>query len=354
MMVKGYRRPRALPASAAISVVALVAAACGSGRPTVERHLVFVRATTPENAVIRIADADGSNRRRLAGGLSAVVSPDGRTIATGRPDGIHLISSDGKRDRHLTAAVLNPRAWSPDGQRLVAGIAKLALVEADSGRLRVLARGAFFGLGFAPDGRRLVYARAPRESTAGYCGSLGSRFDRYVVDLDHGSPTRLTHDGRSAYPVWGSSGIAFMRMPKRHSLDDCLAPGIWRVQADGSDLRPIIARAPTTLSHDGHYGLQPLAWLNSNTLLAGVRDEWGNEGAVVDVQSGRLRRLLRYSIKQGQRITRLFYVDKASRDGRLALGAGGDEKATISIIRVSDAHPLFTLRGYVCCPDWNR
>src|SRR5439155_2130120 len=101
MMVKGYRRPRALPASAAISVVALVAAACGSGRPTVERHLVFVRATTPENAVIWIADADGSNRRRLAGGLSAVVSPDGRTIATGRPDGIHLISSDGKRDRHL-------------------------------------------------------------------------------------------------------------------------------------------------------------------------------------------------------------------------------------------------------------
>src|SRR5438477_2912584 len=100
-------------------------AGCGSGRGKVERHLVFVRATAPEHAVVWIADADGGHARRLARGLSAFVSPDGRTVAVGRTDGIHLVSSDGKRDRLLTSAALNPQAWSPDGKWLLAGVAKL-------------------------------------------------------------------------------------------------------------------------------------------------------------------------------------------------------------------------------------
>jgi hypothetical protein len=44
-------------------------AGCGSGRGKVERHLVFVRATAPENAVVWIADADGGHARRLVRGL---------------------------------------------------------------------------------------------------------------------------------------------------------------------------------------------------------------------------------------------------------------------------------------------
>jgi len=352
-MSEHRQRTRAPSALAPICFVALVAAACGQQAQT-ERHLVFVRATAPENAVVWISDTDGKHQRRLARGLSGVVSPDGRTIAIGRVDGIHLVSSDGKRDRDLTSDVLNPRAWSPDGTRLIAGVAKLAVVDVDSGRVRVLARGSFYGFDFSPDGQRLVYARAPRERADGLCASVGSRFDLYAVDLDGGPPTRLTHDGRSAYPVWGPKRIAFMHMPKPRHLDDCFAPGIWTVQPDGSGLHAIIARAPRALSRAGYYGLQPIAWLDEGKLLAGVRSEWGNEGAVVDVQRGRLRRLVLYSGRAAHRTEQVFYVDKASRDGRLALGAGGNEKVTISIIRVNDGRPLFTLRGYVCCPDWNR
>ncbi len=326
-------------------------AGCGGGRASSERHLVFVRATAPENAVVWTADADGGHARRLTRGLSGVVSPDGRTVAIGRTDGIHLVSSDGRRDRHLTSAVLNPQAWSPDGKRLVAGVAKLAVVDVDSGHVRLIARGGLYGFGFSPDGRRLVYARAAREPLERICGA---RSDLYVADIGAGSPTRLTHDGRSAFPVWGTERIAFMRMPRRLRVEDCFAPGIWTVRPDGSDLRAIVAHAPRRLSRAGYYGLQPVAWLKGGDLLVGARTEWGNEAAVLDTRTRRLRRLLLHSGKAPRRSAQAFYVDEASRDGRLALGAGGNEKVTISIIRLSDGRPTFTLRGYVCCPDWNR
>jgi hypothetical protein len=87
---------------------------------------------------------------------------------------------------------------------------------------------------------------------------------------------------------------------------------------------------------------------------SGVRSEWGNEAATLEITSKRLRRLARCASPRAQRACSVYYVNKASRDGRLALGDGGNEKTTISIIRVSDGRPIFTLRGDVCCPDWNR
>jgi hypothetical protein len=139
-----------------------------------------------------------------------------------------------------------------------------------------------------------------------------------------------------------------------HAHAEAPAPG--RLLRSG-DLDAALRRHPTArdrrprpkaLSRLGYYGLQPLAWLGGSALLVGLRTEWGNEAATIGIATKRLRPFGRYSR------TGSYYVDKASRDGQLALGAGGNEKVTISIIRVSDGHPLFTLRGYVCCPDWNR
>ena len=314
--------------------------------------MVFVRATTPQNAAIWIADANGRHARRLARGYAAVVSPDGRTIAVGRWDGIHLVSSDGKRQRRLTHTNIGPEAWSPDGRWIIAATdTSLAVIDADSGRMHVVARGAFFDFDLSGDRRRLVYARAPRATAEGICGA---RMDLYAVDLSGGRPTRLTHDGRSAFPVWGRNRIAFARLPKRLHFYDCFAPGIWTLRPDGSRLRAIVARAPRALSHFGYYGLQPVAWLRSGDLLVGVHSEWGNEAALLDAHTGRLRQLALDSGTPSHRVRQAFYVDKASRDGRLALGDGGNEKVTISIIRLSDGRPIFALRGSVCCPDWNR
>jgi hypothetical protein len=150
----------------------------------------------------------------------------------------------------------------------------LAVIDAHSGWSRVVARGVVDGFGFSPDGRRLVYARAPRKPGEDIC----ARPDLYVVGLAGGARSRLTHDGRSGFAVWGPRRIAFMRLPRRLHPADCFAPGIWTMRADGQDVRPVIARAPRVLSRSGYYGLQPMACLRSGRLLVGVRSEWGQRG----------------------------------------------------------------------------
>ena len=62
---------------------------------------------------------------------------------------------------------------------------------------------------------------------------------------------------------------------------------------------------------------------------------------MLDTQTRRLRVLSNY------------YVDKPSRDGRFAVGSGGDEGVDITIVRISDGHQVF-IRHNACCPDWNR
>jgi len=335
----------------ALAVLAFLAAGCGGGRAAAERHLVFVRGTEPINATVWIADATGRHAHRLTRGYAAVVAPDGHTVAVGRWDGIHLVSSDGKLERRLTSTNRRPEAWSDNGKWIVATTDySLTVVDADSGQSRLIARGVFYGFGFSPDGRRLIYGRAPRKGGEDICTA---RIDLYVVPLAGGERSRLTRDGRSGFPVWGRRRIAFMRLPRRLRLDDCFAPGIWTMRRDGSNVQAIIARAPRAISRAGYYGLQPVAWLGSGSLLVGVRSEWGQEAATLDVASKRLRRIGLYSGKGAHRVRAVFYVDKASRNGRLALGSGGNEKTTISIIRVRDGRPIFTLRGYVWGADWN-
>jgi hypothetical protein len=150
----------------------------------------------------------------------------------------------------------------------------LAVIDAHSGWSRVVARGVVDGFGFSPDGRRLVYARAPRKPGEDIC----ARPDLYVVGLAGGARSRLTHDGRSGFQVWGPRRIAFMRLPRRLHPADCFAPGIWTMRADGQDVRPVIARAPRVLSRSGYYGLQPMACLRSGRLLVGGPQRVGQRG----------------------------------------------------------------------------
>jgi dipeptidyl aminopeptidase/acylaminoacyl peptidase len=338
---------KAIRATAGTGVAGLLlaTAACGGGTATpVERHLVYVHASAPAAPSVWIGDVNGAHSRRLTSGSVGVLSPDGRTVAVARRgEGVYLVSSDGKRERRLSTRQLRPRAWSPDGETLVAtaatsqAVVELVAVDRRSGRLRPIARGSLYGFDFSPDGDELVYSRAPQATVAGICGD---QFDLYVAKLDGGTPTRLTHDGLSAFPIWGSAGIALSHFPAGGSLADCSAPGIWTIKSDGSDLRPVIARAPDSITLAGYYGYQPLAWLDDDRLLIGLRAESGTEGAVLDTQTHKLRAL-------GD------YADEASSDGRFAVGSGGEEEVNVSILRLRDGHRVFR-RKDSCCPDWNR
>jgi hypothetical protein len=326
-------------------VVLIVAVGCGSTHASdAERHLVYVAGESPSTASVWIADEDGAHSRRLSRGSVALLSPDGRTVAVRRRDGIYLLSSRDGHARRLTPRHLRPQAWSPDGETLIATRpALLAVLELDaidrrSGRVRAIASGSVYGFDFSPDGHELVYSRAPVATGEGPCGD---QFDLYVTKLAGGTPSRLTHDGLAAFPIWDRSRIAFSRFPGGTTIEDCSAPGIWTIDTDGSHLQPVIPRAPESLASDGLYGLQPLAWLDDEHILAGIRTGAGNQGAVLDTRSRTLRRLDEF-------------VDEASSDSRYAVGSGGNDQVVhLAIIRLHDGRRVF-LRKDACCPDWNR
>jgi dipeptidyl aminopeptidase/acylaminoacyl peptidase len=332
---------------AALAAVALLAAGCGSthgeARPA-QVHLVYLAGEDTATARVLVADADAGHPHSLGRGSAAVLTPDGKTVAVRRPDGIYLVSADGKRSRRLTPRRLHPEAWSPDGETLIAtrpkllAVLELNAIDRRTGRVRVLASGSLYGFDFSPDGKEIVYARAPVATGQGPCGD---QFDVYVAPLAGGEPRRLTHDGLSGFPVWGPKGIAFSRFPAGSTVEDCSAPGIWTMDADGSHVQPVIARAPASLASNQLFGLQPLAWLDDEHVLTGVRTNSGRLGAVLDTKTRKLRELR-------------DFVDEASSDGRYSVGSGGNgEIVHVAILRLSDGHRVF-LRNDACCPDWNR
>ena len=340
------------------AIVLLVAAtACSGGGSSkaaapAERHLVYVggelaatESETTANADIWIADPTGAHARRLTKGFVGLVSPDGRFVAVQRKGkGIFVVSSDGKQTRRLTSARnLRPQAWSGDSKKVYAtaavgqAVVELAALDRDSGHMETIARGSLYGVDTSPDGKHIVYSRAPEATEQGICGD---QFDLYVANPDGSNAKRITRDGLSAFPVWGPAGIAFTHFPSGGDPTDCGSAGIWTSDADGSNAKPVIDRAPDSITLLGFYGLQPLAWMDDSHLLIGLRGESGTEGAVLDTASKKIRRLNQF-------------VDEGSSDGRFAVGGSTDEGNAVTIIRLSDGRRVF-LRKNFCCPDWNR
>jgi hypothetical protein len=327
----------------------IASAACGGGgghtKPA-ERHLVYLylRGISSGSTTVWIAGADGSNAHSLGRGSAAVLSPDGRSVALQRRAGIYIVSSRGTHARLVTRRRLHLQAWSPDGTTLIANrpkplaVLELDAIDARTGRVRVIAGGSLYGFDFSPKGDELVYSRAPTATGQGPCGD---QFDLYVTKVSGGTPTRLTRDGLSGFPVWGPSGIAFSRFPEGNTIEDCSAPGIWTMDSDGSHVRPVIARAPMDLASNQLFGLQPVAWLDDEHILAGIRTNAGTLGAVVDTRTRKLRQVHEF-------------VDEVSSDSRFAVGSGGNsEQVHLAITRLTDNHRIYQ-RKDACCPDWNR
>ena len=292
------------------------------------RRLVYER----DGAVI-VARIDGTHPWPVAAGWSPKISPDGRWIAFTRAGArLYVVPAAGGIPR-LLARRVDTATWGPDSRRLLAEhrTGPLRVVEL-GGRVRTLASGRVFRAAFSPDGRSVVYSKATTYAGCGY------HADVYRVPLPGGTPQRLTNDERSGPAVWGASGIAFT-----HDVGRCGSRTIWFMRADGSGRRPLVARLPTWLKRPGYYGLEPFAWLPAGRLLAEVVAEFRNEAAVVDVRTGRVRRLG-------------VPLDAVSRDGRWIVGtaSGAEYPFSIVIAPVGGAHARTIARGKVCCADWNR
>jgi hypothetical protein len=297
---------------------------------------VYTRDFGTKRSVVWIADADGRHQHRLAGGNYGLVSPQGDVVAVDRgKNDLYFVASNGSSDRLLVRR-MKPYLWAPNGRTLLAvrGPSLFAL-DVRSGRRTLLVRGRSYGASVSPDSRAVVDALATRRDPTGGCAE---RVDLHVIRLDGGGERQITHDGRSALPLWGPRHVTFSRV-----LPSCVSSSLWRVRPDGSRLRPILARTPPRFTSNGYYGLGPLGWLAGwKRLVLGLRSEWGQEAVVLRVPSGRLRWQHRY-------------VDDVAADGALVGTQGGAEcPCGIIIFRASGGPSRLVAHGDVCCADWNR
>jgi Tol biopolymer transport system component len=297
---------------------------------------VYSRDFGTKRSAVWIADGDGRRQHRLAAGNYGLVSPQGDVVAIDRgKNDLYLVRSDGSSDR-LLARRMQPYQWAPNGRTLVVVRGRsLFALDILSGRRTLLFRGRSDGASVSPDSRAMVVALATRHDPTGGCAE---QVDLHVIRLDGGGEKQITHDGRSALPLWGPRHITFSRI-----LPSCASPSLWRVRPDGSQLRPILPRTPSRFTSNGYYGLSPLGWLADwKRLVLGLRSEWGNEAVVLHVPSGRLRWQHRY-------------VDDVAADGALVGTQGGAEGPySIVIFRASGGRSRLVAHGSVCCPDWNR
>ena len=187
------------------------------------RQILFVKEVIPgepSSNELFVANADGSNSRRLTHNKIADVdprwSPDGRKIAYSYfPDGpwpkasICVINSDGSELTRLTNALLKagPPVWSPDGTRIAFGVINdqnaIYVMNADGrNQMRLTYQMKdWVGYAWSPDGKKIAYA-------ADYEGN----FEIYVINSDPSRQTNITHHlAEDMYPSWSPDGkkIAF-------------------------------------------------------------------------------------------------------------------------------------------------
>lgn len=214
--------------------------------PTAKR-IVMRRVVEPATAVY-IADADGSNVRRLSSGRrvdgGAVMSPDGSTIAfASSRDGyaaIYLMDADGSSERritHETAGMVRP-LWSPDGKLLY--VARMHPMNPRERGIAVIAAAGGVATeileprpdlsvpSLSLDGTRLTYA-------------YGSRDDHrpLLVAAADAAGQRPVTQGWIDWPVWGPGNrVAYLDGPSTQKR-------IAVIDANGANKRVLTSVGPS-------------------------------------------------------------------------------------------------------------
>jgi Tol biopolymer transport system component len=219
------------------------------------------------SAAYALVDLEGEGSTPLAsqidGGMFYSASPDGRRLAMSPwPNpirgahqlAVYVSNADGSDVHRITPPgvdAIGPR-WSPDGRRIVYQgrddgtlfVGDLFVVDAASGDVtrvtdlpRVSSNWWFMSPSLSVDGKTIVF-HMPRRSTSG-------RWDLWSVPVTGGEPTLVRRD--AAYGTYLADGsIAFLEEPRYGSLSPPAGlvsdEGIWIVEADGSDPRPLLER----------------------------------------------------------------------------------------------------------------
>jgi TolB protein len=310
-----------------------------AGSPGSVRHWLVYSVPLAHSAagaqVVWSATPTNTRRVRLATGLSPLISPNGRWVAYtagsfNHQKGLSMIPARGGRVRHAGTPGY-PWVWSPDSRRVLIGPdgtgGPVTIVDVPSLRTTTLhLPPEAFHIGFSPNGKMLVFDNAETQSKS----------DIYTVVLATGATRRLTHDGRSALPLWGRHGIAFARVAGAG------AANVWLIRPNGTGLRRLTRLA---------VGAYPADWSADGTRLLAAQPALANGRLfAVDLTKGTTRTLtpdIGDLVPQG-----------LSQDGRTVLAAigCGDNPAApglLETIPFAGGRPTIIERG-ACRASWNE
>ena len=191
---------------------------------------------------IYVADADGSNARRIPGQPSVhdflnanpSWSPEGDRLVFEHDPSLYSISPNGG-EPELLGRGSTPR-WGSDGRIVfLSGVdpnrlfADVVVMRADGSGRKVLARGDFADV--SPDGRTLAYSGPGGTHFAGNNQAL------YVMPLDGGERRRVADNAYA--PIWSPDGdyLAFTRITEcGHAA---CSGRIFVMPAEGGDAHPV-------------------------------------------------------------------------------------------------------------------
>ncbi len=256
-------------------------------------EIAFARQSADSSdAAIYLAQADGSNVRRLTGTDTLAIlpawSPDGSQIAyTGISDpqfddaAIYVMQADGSNVRRLTPSGMLTMgcAWSPDGTKIAFTVAKLAtneaavyVIQVNGAQIRRLTDAATLSAfpTWSPDGSQIAFmggadrtsiyvmqadgsnvrpltnsdlspgflAWSPDGALIAFEGSSANGTAIYVMQADGSNIRQLTHDLDvvTFAPTWSPDG---MQITFAVSIGDNL--DIYTMDRDGSNPRPLLS-----------------------------------------------------------------------------------------------------------------
>lgn len=305
-----------------------------------------------------LADADGTHAHPLVHGAEPLVSPNGEFIAVsplgGRGSRLVIYSPGSEAHDYLGGRVISATAlaWSPDSRYLavdtlsiaahpVRKLSGLAVIDARTGAMKMIAEGSACGVSFAPrPPDRLVYGSAPMPD-----GCFGSHVNLYEVAVRESAVRALTRDGVSLNPVWGAHWIAFDREKPRKLA----APEyeVWVMDADGTHRRQLTHMRVSPMAE----GLIPLGFsADGDRLLLAYKGEDASEAWTIQFPAGVAKQLT----VGGQSVM----PSAISRDGRSVLVTAGGflgppTRQTIELVPFGGGRARVLVRDAEE-PSWNR